>query len=220
MNGEFPFIIRWLNRLFGISNRFLPPRKANIPSFPDDSLVAKVKKSGSASFIFLSRIHPKKNLKAAVSYFSNIKGKVDFDIYGPLEDPAYWDECMEEIKKLPDNINVNYRGLVSHEDIHKTFNKYDAFVFPTLSENYGHVIAEALFSFCPVIISDQTPWNDVADYNAGFSLSLDDKDGFASAIQSVVDSDNNELGKNARRFVSDKTQIDSLRNAYMRLFSL
>ena len=192
----------------------------NIPSFPNSSLSVKDKKSGSASFIFLSRIHPKKNLKSAISYFRNIKGTVNFHIYGPLEDPAYWEECNEDIAKLPQNVKVKYCGLVSHENIHKTFNQYDAFVFPTFSENYGHVIAEALFSFCPVIISDRTPWNDVSEYNAGFSLSLDDEEGFANAIQSIVDSDNNELGNNARQYVSHKSQIDSLRKAYMKLFSL
>jgi hypothetical protein len=39
--------------------------------------------------------------------------------------------------------------------------EYDLFLFPTLGENYGHVISEALASGCPVVISDQTPWRNL-----------------------------------------------------------
>ena len=48
-----------------------------------------------------------------------------------------------------------------------TFGLYDAFVFPTLGENFGHVIAESLASSCPVICSDQTPWTPVLEAGGG-----------------------------------------------------
>lgn len=192
----------------------------NIPSCVNADFPYKVKESGSAKFIFLSRIHPKKNLLGAISFFKNIKGNVTFDIYGPIEDGGYWHECENIIKTLPDNIKVNYRGLVTHDKTHSTFNKYDAFVFPTFSENFGHVIAEALSSKCPVIISDQTPWNDVSEYKAGFSFSLDDTCGFTNAIQSIVDSDNAEMSENAKEFINSKYNFSQLKKEYTSLFTL
>lgn len=191
---------------------------SNIPSCPKCDFPDKIKLSGSADFIFLSRIHPKKNLKSAISYFRNIKGNVNFHIYGPVEDTAYWNECKDEIKKLPENIKVSYCGLVSFENVHKTFNKYDGFIFPTLSENFGHVIAESLYSNCPVIISDQTPWNDIPQFNAGFVVSLNNEKGFEEAIQCIVDSNSAAFRNNAKNYILQKLNLESLYSAYKRLF--
>ncbi len=190
----------------------------NVPSIPSTKPIKPTKVAGEAKFVFLSRIHPKKNLISAIRYLDNIKGKVSFDVYGPLEDEAYWEECLELAKQLPDNISVNYCGLVSHEDVHATFSKYDAFIFPTFSENFGHVISEALFAGCTAIISDQTPWTDMNEYGAGTALPLSDKDGMKSAIQRVVDMDNDEISTLRSRieaYLDKKIAISELREAYL-----
>jgi hypothetical protein len=108
-----------------------------------------------------------KNLLNAIKFFRGIKGSATFDIYGPKEDESYWKECEEAIKGLPVNIVVNYKGVLSHDEIHRTFCQYDAFLFPTQSENYGHVIVEALVTNCVPIIRDQTPWTDMNGALAG-----------------------------------------------------
>lgn len=192
---------------------------SNIPSIPANKTFKTEKKSGEASFIFLSRIVPKKNLLSAINYMAEIKGKVQFDIYGALEDPAYWEECQKRISQLPDNIKVEYKGLVSHDQVHDTFRKYDAFLFPTLSENYGHVIAEAMSVGCPVIISDQVPWVDVEAHKAGWALPLEQPEMFIKAIQCIVDSDCNEetlLRENSIRYFDLKLQIIELRKTYQK----
>lgn len=156
---------------------------------------------------------------SAINYMAEIKGKVQFDIYGALEDPAYWEECQKRISQLPDNIKVEYKGLVSHDQVHDTFRKYDAFLFPTLSENYGHVIAEAMSVGCPVIISDQVPWVDVEAHKAGWALPLEQPEMFIKAIQCIVDSDCNEetlLRENSIRYFDLKLQIIELRKTYQK----
>ena len=91
------------------------------------------KKSGELRLIFLSRIFPKKNLKFALEVLENVKGgKIIFDIYGPLEDKSYWNECETIIKRMPKNIIVTYCGEVEHSSIPSVFEKYHAFFFPTL----------------------------------------------------------------------------------------
>ena len=64
---------------------------------------------------------------------------------------------------------------------------YDAFVFPTWSENFGHVISEALFSGCPAIISDQTPWLGLEQAGVGWNIPLNDSIKYRKAIQKIVD---------------------------------
>lgn len=193
----------------------------NIPSIPKKEYERTEKESGKGKFVFLSRIHPKKNLISAIRCFNGVKGNVTFDIYGPIEDESYWKECQIEIEKLPKNVTVNYCGLVSHDEVHNVFSKYDAFLFPTFSENYGHVIAESLFVGTPVIISDQTPWTDINDYNAGFAVNLSDEAGFITAIQKIVDSTNGEMKKmiaDSISYVKKKTDIEHIREKYTEAF--
>lgn len=194
----------------------------NVPSIPKKEYPVPEKQPGVAKFVFISRIVRKKNLKAAISYFKNIDGDVTFDIYGPIEDKDYWQECQDEIKLLPSNIKVNYCGLVSHDQIHETFARYHAFLFPTLSENFGHVIAEALSVGCPVIISNQTPWNDVQYIDGGWSIPLDKIENFTSAIKDVLYIDfktETKYKKNMIEYVVSKTDLKKIKSLYVESFS-
>ncbi len=188
----------------------------NIPSIPSKMYEYIEKIVGVAKLIFLSRIHPKKNLLSAIEYLYSVKGNVQYDIYGPIEDKEYWTRCEDEIRKLPENIKVGYCGLLSHDQVHEAFSRYDAFLFPTLSENYGHVIAEAMFAGCPVIISDQTPWNDVNENDVGWAIPLEDKQGFVDAIQAVVDMSDCEIRAKAQVYVSNKANLNELRDQYQK----
>jgi len=147
------------------------------------------KKTGQLRAVFISRICPKKNLDGALRILMTARGEITFDIFGPAEDASYWKECQRMISALPSHIEVNYRGTLPHEQVVATLAGYDLFLFPTLGENFGHVIREALAAGCPVLISDQTPWRDLEQAGAGWDLRLDDPQAFASAIQVCVDMD-------------------------------
>ena len=193
----------------------------NIPSIPKDRNIYVNKNSGKANLIFISRIVPKKNLLSALNYLKNIKGQVKFDIYGSLEDELYWKECKKKIRELPQNIKVEYKGLISHDEVHSTIKKYDAFLFPTLSENFGHVIVEALMVGCPVIISDQTPWTDVDAIEGGWSISLSDSKKFVGAIQTIVNANQTqeeEYKKNTIQYINKKMNLKEMKNNYYNSF--
>lgn len=166
----------------------------NLTANYDELLYTKniEKRSGSIKLVFLSRITPKKNLKKAINFLSKIKGNVIFDIYGPIEDKFYWNECKNEINKLGSNIEVNYRGSIQHNEINNMFNKYHIFLFPTLGENFGHVISEALIGGCPVILSDQTPWRKLEEKNVGWDIPLEDENKFIDIIQKCIDMNKEE----------------------------
>lgn len=193
----------------------------NIPSIPHGLSQRTEKKAGEGRFVFISRIHRKKNLLNAIKYLNGIKGNARFDIYGPKEDEGYWKECEKAVFEQPSNVVVNYCGVLSHDNIHKTFNEYDAFLFPTLSENYGHVIAEALVTGCIPIISDQTPWNDMNEYGAGWALPLASDDRYKKAIQDVVDMDEDAIQtkrKNIKLYLTNKLKLNELKASYLNVF--
>jgi len=145
------------------------------------------KHPGELKIVFVSRIHPKKNLKKAIASLKDLQGNVEFDIYGPLEDEKYWTECKQVIHSLPQNVDIEYRGLLDHDDIMGVFKEHHVFLFPTLGENFGHVISEALIGGCPVILSDQTPWRGLEELSVGWDIPLSDRDKFRKVLQHCLD---------------------------------
>ena len=163
----------------------LPPRK----------IVSETK------VIFISRIVPIKNLDFAIKIVSTIKKPLQFDIYGPIEDEKYWEKCQALIRNCPTHINIRYCGIIEHSKITSIFRQYDAFLFPTLGENFGHVVIESLFAGCPVIISDRTPWLDLSVDKIGWIGSLKEKESFTRAVEEMIDETDDEKTKRSQRCI-------------------
>ena len=77
--------------------------------------------------------------------------------------------------------------------------EHDLFFLPTLGENFGHVILEALYAGCPVLISDQTPWRDLEEKGIGWDLALSKPEMFQDVLQRCVDMNNEEYVKWSER---------------------
>lgn len=194
----------------------------NIAGCPEN-IKRNEKKRGELKMVFISRIHPRKNLKYAIDVLKKVKGKVLLDIYGSMEDRDYWNECQKSIDKLDGNKEVSYKGILEPLEVQKTYYGYDAFILPTLNENYGHVIVEAMVAGCVCIISKgTTPWD---DYNGrgGFCCSLDEPEDFSRKIEYLVGLDESEIremrNKN-RRYVKEHFNNNELGEKYIRMFDL
>lgn len=133
--------------------------------------------------IFLSRISKEKNLIFALRILKEVTCNTEFHIYGPIEDLKIWNECMEEVKLMPKNVIVNYKGNVEKKFVKTYFSKYDIFLFPTYLENFGHVISESLSVGTPVLISDGTPWRSLEEKGLGWDFNLHNKECFIDVIQ-------------------------------------
>lgn len=146
----------------------------------------KSKKTDALHIVFVSRISPMKNLKGAIEMLAKANKPIAYDIYGPIEDQQYWENCQIQIKTLPAHIKVNYKGSLSPQDVVTTMANYDAFYMPTKGENYGHVIAEALCAGLPLVIADTTPWRELENKGLGWDLPLTSPDAFSSALDELA----------------------------------
>lgn len=168
--------------------------RTNVPGF-----VVRERNDAILKIVFLSRICPIKNLLGAIKSLEQVRCQVEFTIYGPLEDVAYWMSCKLKLEKLPENIRWRYEGHVPSEAVQEILQQHDIFLFPTKGENYGHVIFEALSVGCIPVISDQTPWGFIVEKNAGCVLPLSDEmTNFAKAIEQL-----NEIGTLSRVCMAD-----------------
>ena len=160
------------------------------------------KEPGHVRLVFVSRISPMKNIAGLLEILSGVNCKVSLDIYGPIEDPEYWEQCRLKMSALPDNIEVKYLGQLTPSQVSRAFSEGDLFAFPTHGENFGHVIFEALNASCPVLVSDQTPWQP-DETSALTRLPLEAVSSWRQCIESVARlsaADQEERRTHARRY--------------------
>lgn len=176
-----------IRRLFGPKPRvFVAPNLGSPGFLRPPSAPPPEKRPGAARLVFASRIMRGKNLAYLVEALGHLRGDVALDVFGPLQDPAYWEHCEQLAQRLPPNVSMSYRGEVSADDMPATLDRYHLFVLPTLAENFGHAIVEALGRGLPAVISDTTPWGEIEARGAGRVVPLGDPRRFAEAIQHFV----------------------------------
>ncbi len=186
------------SRIFIAPN--MPPRMI-LEDFNSESKPEKT--AGQATMIFLSRFMRKKNFNWLLDQMRSVKGGLSIDIFGPIEDADYWNECQKIIKTLPDNIKIEAKGPVPHEDAADTMAKYHFFVLPTLGENFGHIFIEALAAGCPLIISDRSPWRNLQKQGVGWDIPLEEPASWLNVINDCLEMNNDEyreMSQRARRF--------------------
>lgn len=206
--------------------RVMPDRVVylpNVPSIPSHVIHHRKKEKGKLRVIFVSRILKNKNLLFAILALKEVNANVCFDIYGPIEDNEYWEECLEAIKQLPENIVCKYCGLAERAQIHDLFGDHDVFLFPTYSENYGQAIAESLVSGCPVMTSLDTPWTDMNESNVGWALDIwDGNESFVQELNRIAAMGEEEmvvLRESLAQYVNNKMDTAGLKDKYYQLFT-
>ena len=144
------------------------------------------KRSGSARFVFLSRVSPMKNLHSAIELVGTVSGEVSLDIFGPVDDRKYWQECQAAVAKVRPNVKVAWRGTVNPTEVLACIAGFDFFILPTLGENFGHVILESLSAGCPVLLSDRTSWGRLETDGAGWIMPLEQRGRWIEVLQHCV----------------------------------
>jgi glycosyltransferase involved in cell wall biosynthesis len=178
------------------------------------------KLAGQARFVFVSRISRKKNLAFAVDRLEGVRDHASLDVYGPIEDAAYWAECQERAARV--GVRLTHRGALPPGAVAGAFAAADYFLFPTLGENFGHVIVEALLAACPVVLSDRTPWSAVQPRGAGWAIPLEDERAWSEAMRACVSMRPDEhaaMSQAARAAALDLGGLDDARRSNVALLA-
>ncbi|MBL1233300.1 MAG: glycosyltransferase [Flavobacteriales bacterium] len=195
----------------------------NLPEIKTRAFHLKAKAENTLRLVSIARISPEKNTLYAINVLKNCKQNIVFDIYGPIYNQEYWNECLKVINELPVNIKVNYKGALPHHEIDATLQQYHALLLPSTGENFGHIIIEAMANACVPIISDKTPWRNLATENVGFDINLANLKQFTTTIDKLASIDGttfNEMARNAFLYAQQVTNNQSLIEQYKQLFQL
>ena len=147
------------------------------------------------SLIFLSRIVPKKNVAAVIRAMVLVKGSAHLSIAGPIEDAKYWNRCLELINDMPDSKLIRYVGSIPADEVVTFLSRFDLFVFPTLGENFGHVVLESLAAGTPVIVGNDTPWHRIEASGAGWVCDPTNPGAIAELIERFLSLDEETRGR-------------------------
>jgi len=150
---------------------------------------AIVKIPGMLKLVSLGRIAEEKNTLFAIERLAQVGGKVHFDLYGTVYDEAFFARCKIAIARLPDGIEVVWHGQLPNEESVRVLTDSHALFMPSVGENFGHTMLEALSVGRPLVISDRTPWKQLEAAYAGWDIPLDVPDRFTEVLQRLVDMD-------------------------------
>ncbi len=168
--------------------------------------------------IFASRISPKKNLHLLLELATQSTRPFELNVFGAADDQDYYDRCLQITS---DDGRIRFHGAVTPEELKQQLEASDLCVLPTRNENFGHSIIEALAVGTPVIISDQTPWNDLEAAGAGWVIPLQDHARWASTLELATHMPTEEfqrMSQQAQEYVRGKFDFEELRKRYKTLF--
>jgi len=147
---------------------------------------AIVKHAGVLRLVSVGRIAQEKNTLFAIERLAKLSGQVHFDLYGTVYDEAYWQRCQQAIAQLPSNVKVQGHGEVDPEKVPEILSGAHVLFMPSVGENFGHSMLEALSMGRPLLISDRTPWKDLEAKQAGWDLPLDQPQRFEEVLNKLV----------------------------------
>jgi glycosyltransferase involved in cell wall biosynthesis len=168
-------------------------------------------------------ISPMKNHLAVLQALQKSMDSIQWHIYGPVKDAAYWKECEQVITKLPKNITVVYHGELSPADLTKAMGQFQVFIMPSKSENFGHALLEALSAGKPVITTNTTPFKYLQEAKAGYTVNINKLDKELSVAIALFAAMNNtefdEHSKAAAAFATSFVETNLITQQYQTLFT-
>ncbi len=154
-------------RCFGLANPVaVIPNGIDLPE-----LAAQPEAEPIAERVVLSlgRIHPKKGLSLLVHAWSKVEAKFPgwrLKIVGPPE--VGHDDELRALATALGLTRVSIGGPIYGAAKTTTYREAEVFVLPTLNENFGLTIAEALAAGTPAITTKGAPWGRLENEGCGW----------------------------------------------------
>ena len=179
---------------------------------------------GKAHVLFMGRISPIKaipTLMAAIAKLAKQGRVVDLDIVGGGA-PDYVDELKARAARLGVNDLVVWHGDKRDAEKQQLLSRAHVLVLPSLSENFGFVVAEAMAAGLPVIVSSGVGVAEkVLEYGAGLVFPVGDDEALASALAICLDPGDAE-GRSQRAYqcASKEFSIEAMGRSLFELYEL
>ena len=182
------------------------PNGVIVPS----ELPARAPADGVRRALFVSRMHPKKGVLELVEAWARVKPagwacELVYTTNGAFE-RQYEEQVKARVRDLGLEDAFIFTGPLMDEAKWTAYRRADLFVLPTHSENFGIVVAEALWAGVPVVTTKGTPWAELAVRRCGWWVDIG-VEPLADALRQALglsDEERREMGARGRELVEEK----------------
>lgn len=143
----------------------------NIISEKSNSLKFNYKKR--KDYLYLGRLHHKKNIDQIIMAFFLAQKKIDPRIklfIAGKGDQKYTNYLKEIVKRKNLHSKIIFLGHQNYKKKMRLMFKSKYLIFFSKSENFGNVILEAMLAKLPVIVSKNLPWKILNNIRAGYLI--------------------------------------------------
>lgn len=173
-----------LERTFGVSTGVVIPLGID-PALADVPASITGARQHDRYVLALSRLHPKKNFGLLIEAFLAARATADVPwrlVIAGTGDDRYEQQLKEQVSKAGAQSLVNFAGWVDGETKRRLIQGASLFALPSLHENFGIAVLEALAAGVPAIVSrDVHLAADITAADAGWEV-----DGTRGALTSAL----------------------------------
>lgn len=175
---------------------------AVVPNGVEIPVVSSAPRSRRA--LCMTRLHPIKGIPTLLEAWARVRPQGwQLDLVGP-DVGAHGRELRQIIDRLQLVDCVRILDAASETAKWKHYESAELFILPSLSENFGIAVAEALASGTPVITTTGTPWSHIVEQQCGWYVSatagaLADAIANATALSSE---ERRTMGARGRAFIA------------------
>lgn len=175
------------------------------PGIDKVNSTAKSKEDSSViRLLYVGSIEKRKGLLYLIDAIKLITFKnIELNIVGEeLNSKDYYQMILVKIKESGFKDKINLLGKITKEELNRLYNESYIFIFPSLWEGYGMVVAEAMTHGLPVISSKIPSVEEIIDDGVnGLLVEVKNSDQIADSINRIINDKSfyNTLSENARK---------------------
>lgn len=187
------------------------PNGVIVPTVEEKASTSSMNNHEFRRVVFVSRMHAKKGVLELVESWARVKPQdwkceLVYTLNGE-EERVYEAKVKARIKELGLETQFILTGPLNDDAKWAAYARANLFVLPTYSENFGIVVAEALWAGVPVITTKGTPWQELEVCRCGWWINLPPKASLDVALREAMALPRELLrtmGVRGRRLIEEK----------------
>lgn len=174
--------------------------------------------------LFLSRVNPIKGIEYLIDAWAQLPEQLrsawELHIAGNSDPKDYIHTLKEKVASMNLQDSINFVGSITGEAKMRKYQDSNLFILPTLNENFGNVVAEAMMCECPVITTTNAPWSCLNEERCGWwiDLSVQNLVNTLKESMSLTDEERHKLGKKCRQTIINRYSAESISKQTYKLY--